>query len=84
VSRIDAKQRHDLTLARCERLPDLESAGITEGTIRLSVGLENPDPLADGVDLVRGEARNMPITHAISNGFGFGGVNASIVLRRWS
>jgi 3-oxoacyl-[acyl-carrier-protein] synthase II len=49
-----------------------------------TLNLENPDPLADGIDLVRGEARNMPITHAISNGFGFGGVNASIVLRRWS
>lgn len=49
-----------------------------------TLNLENPDPLADGVDLVGGEARNMSITHAISNGFGFGGVNASIILRRWS
>lgn len=49
-----------------------------------TLNLENPDPLAEGVDLVGGEARNMPITHAISNGFGFGGVNASIILRRWS
>jgi 3-oxoacyl-[acyl-carrier-protein] synthase II len=29
------------------------------------------------------EARRMPIEHAISNGFGFGGVNASIIFRRW-
>ena len=49
-----------------------------------TLNLENPDPLADGVDVVGGEARNMPITHAISNGFGFGGVNASVILRRWS
>jgi 3-oxoacyl-[acyl-carrier-protein] synthase II len=49
-----------------------------------TLNLENPDPLAEGIDLVRGEARPMPMTHAISNGFGFGGVNASIVLRRWS
>ncbi|QWG20428.1 beta-ketoacyl-ACP synthase II [Bradyrhizobium sediminis] len=49
-----------------------------------TLNLENPDVLADGIDLVRGEARGMPIEHAISNGFGFGGVNASIVLRRWS
>lgn len=49
-----------------------------------TLNLENPDPLAAGVDLVGSEARNMPITHAISNGFGFGGVNASIILRRWS
>jgi 3-oxoacyl-[acyl-carrier-protein] synthase II len=49
-----------------------------------TLNLENPDPLADGIDLVGGQARQLPITHAISNGFGFGGVNASIVLRRWS
>jgi 3-oxoacyl-[acyl-carrier-protein] synthase II len=49
-----------------------------------TLNLENPDPLAEGIDLVRGEARHMPMTHAISNGFGFGGVNACLVLRRWS
>lgn len=49
-----------------------------------TLNLENPDHLAEGVDLVGGEARKIPITHAISNGFGFGGVNASIVLRHWS
>jgi 3-oxoacyl-[acyl-carrier-protein] synthase II len=49
-----------------------------------TLNLENPDPLAEGIDLVRLEARRMPMTHAISNGFGFGGVNASLVLRRWS
>jgi 3-oxoacyl-[acyl-carrier-protein] synthase II len=46
--------------------------------------LDTPDTAAEGVDLVRGEARPMRMDHAISNGFGFGGVNASIVFRRWS
>ncbi len=49
-----------------------------------TLNLENPDPLAEGLDLVGGEARRLPIEHAISNGFGFGGVNASIIFRRWS
>jgi 3-oxoacyl-[acyl-carrier-protein] synthase II len=49
-----------------------------------TLNLENPDQLADGLDLVGGAARSIPMAHAISNGFGFGGVNASIVLRRWS
>jgi len=49
-----------------------------------TLNLENPDRLADGVDLVGGEARNIPITHAISNGFGFGGVNASVIFRHCS
>jgi 3-oxoacyl-(acyl-carrier-protein) synthase len=30
-----------------------------------------------------GEARRMPIEYALSNGFGFGGVNASVLFRRW-
>jgi 3-oxoacyl-[acyl-carrier-protein] synthase II len=48
-----------------------------------TLNLENPDPLADGLDLVR-EARPANVEHALSNGFGFGGVNASILLKRWT
>lgn len=47
-----------------------------------TLNLANPDTLADGVDLVRGAARRQVIEHAMSNGFGFGGVNASVVFRR--
>jgi 3-oxoacyl-[acyl-carrier-protein] synthase II len=46
--------------------------------------LDNPDPAAEGIDLVRGSARRMEIEHAISNGFGFGGVIASVIFRRWN
>ena len=49
----------------------------------MTLNLDNPDPLADGLDMVRGEARPMPIEYALSNGFGFGGVNASVLFRRW-
>jgi 3-oxoacyl-[acyl-carrier-protein] synthase II len=48
-----------------------------------TLNLENPDQAAEGIDIVAGEARRMPIEHAISNGFGFGGVNASVIFRRW-
>ncbi|WP_316672639.1 beta-ketoacyl-ACP synthase II [uncultured Tolumonas sp.] len=44
---------------------------------------EQPDPFAEGVDIVHGAARKMPIEYAISNGFGFGGVNASVLFKRW-
>lgn len=47
-----------------------------------TLNLENPDPAADGIDIVAGVARPMPMQHAISNGFGFGGVNASVIFRR--
>lgn len=45
--------------------------------------LEHPDPFTAGVDIVSGSARQMPIEYAISNGFGFGGVNASVLFKRW-
>lgn len=48
-----------------------------------TLNLERPDPAGEGVDIVSGAARPMALEHAMSNGFGFGGVNASIVLRRW-
>ncbi|PUA30159.1 MAG: beta-ketoacyl-[acyl-carrier-protein] synthase II [Cellvibrio sp. 79] len=48
-----------------------------------TLNLENPDDDANGVDIVHGQARPATIDYAISNGFGFGGVNASILLKRW-
>ncbi|AHB47833.1 3-oxoacyl-ACP synthase [Hyphomicrobium nitrativorans NL23] len=49
-----------------------------------TLNLDNPDPEAEGVDLVGVKARPMSMDYAISNGFGFGGVNASVVFRRWN
>lgn len=49
-----------------------------------TLNLAQPDPLAEGLDLVGPEGRRQPIEFALSNGFGFGGVNASIVLQRWT
>ncbi|TCR85318.1 beta-ketoacyl-ACP synthase II [Rhizobium sp. BK376] len=45
--------------------------------------LVEPDPAAEGIDLVGATARPMAMEYAISNGFGFGGVNASALFRRW-
>ena len=47
-----------------------------------TLNLENPDPSAEGIDIVAGAARPMSMLNAISNGFGFGGVNASVIFRR--
>src|SRR5205823_1035184 len=49
-----------------------------------TLNLTAPDPAGDGIDFVAGEARPMAMDYAISNGFGFGGVNASALFRRWS
>ncbi|WP_213989293.1 beta-ketoacyl-ACP synthase II [Sodalis sp. dw_96] len=52
--------------------------------IPATLNLENPDPATEGLHLVRGEAEPYEMTYALSNGFGFGGVNASVLLKKWS
>jgi len=48
-----------------------------------TINLENPDPACD-LDYVPNVAREVPDLHtAVSNSFGFGGHNATIVLRRY-
>ena len=49
-----------------------------------TLNLHEPDELAQGLDLVALAPRRMALTHAMVNGFGFGGVNATLVLRRWT
>ena len=48
--------------------------------------MHTPDALADGLDRVALRPRRMKVTHAMLNGFGFGfgGVNATLILRRWT
>jgi 3-oxoacyl-[acyl-carrier-protein] synthase II len=48
-----------------------------------TLNLDNPDDAAEGVDLIRGAARPMKIEHVLPNGFGFGGVNASVLFKAW-
>jgi 3-oxoacyl-[acyl-carrier-protein] synthase II len=56
---------------------------IRDQTVPATLNFENPDPATQGVDIVHGKARPMAIEYALSNGFGFGGVNASVLFKRW-
>lgn len=47
-----------------------------------TLNLETPDAAAEGVDIVHGAPRPIATEYAISNGFGFGGVNASLIFHR--
>jgi 3-oxoacyl-[acyl-carrier-protein] synthase II len=53
------------------------------GVIPPTINLETPDPECD-LDYIPGHARSCSVDVAISNAFGFGGVNACLVFRRWS
>ena len=55
---------------------------IKEGIIPPTINYEFPDPECD-LDYVPNKARKKEINIAISNSFGFGGHNATLVLRKY-
>ena len=48
--------------------------------IAASANIENLDPAAEGMNIVRKRIENVKIETALSNSFGFGGTNASLTL----
>lgn len=55
---------------------------LNKGFIAGSANVETPDPAVEGMPLVT-ETRDAPLRQVLSNSFGFGGTNASLVLKRW-
>jgi len=51
---------------------------LRDGTVPPTLNLENPSPSCD-IDLVPLEAKQRPVRYALSNSFGFGGTNASLI-----
>ncbi|MDE1967594.1 MAG: beta-ketoacyl-ACP synthase II, partial [Alphaproteobacteria bacterium] len=51
---------------------------LRDSTVPPTLNLENPSPSCD-IDLVPLEAKQRPVRYALSNSFGFGGTNASLI-----
>ena len=46
----------------------------------IGINLDNPDDACD-LDYVPGTAREVPVKAALSNSFGFGGTNGTLIFR---
>jgi 3-oxoacyl-[acyl-carrier-protein] synthase II len=55
---------------------------VHHGVVPPTINLERPDDACAGIDLVPGEAREAPVRAAISNSFGFGGTNGTVLFTR--
>ena len=53
-----------------------------DGVIPPTINYETPDPLCD-LDYTPNQARQRNVSVAMSNSFGFGGHNASLLVRRY-
>ena len=48
-----------------------------------TVNLETVDPKCGRLDYVKGEGRKIDTEYVMTNNFAFGGINTSLIFRRW-
>ena len=78
--RDEALHRPSVRRDRCDR-GRVCALALDRGWIPPTLNWENPDPACD-LDVVPQHGRDCEIDHVLSNSFGFGGINACIVLGR--
>jgi len=61
--------------------PVLCVLALRNGLLPPTINLEDPDPLAAGMNLVPNAAQERPIRALMNNSFGFGGTNCALVLK---
>lgn len=55
---------------------------LRDGLLPPTLNLQEPDPASAGIDLVPLAAKRKTLDYAMSNAFGFGGVNAALIVGR--
>ncbi len=56
---------------------------MNEGWVAPTLNLEDVDPRCGALDYVRGDCRSLDMQYVMSNNFAFGGVNTSLIFKRW-
>jgi len=72
------------TLGACGALESMFSIEMMRsGWFAPTVNLRNVDPRCGELDYIMGEGRSLDVEYVMNNNFAFGGVNTSLVFRRW-
>jgi len=73
------------TLGACGALESMFSIGMMRGGwFAPTINLDGVDPNCGELDYIVGDGRSLEIEYVMNNNFAFGGVNTSLVFRRWS
>ncbi|QYK05019.1 beta-ketoacyl-ACP synthase [Shewanella zhangzhouensis] len=56
---------------------------MNEGWFAPTINLEQIDPDCGELDYIRGELRQLETDYVMSNNFAFGGINTSLIFKRW-
>ena len=59
-------------------------AMMRDGWFAPTVNLTDPDPRCAPLDYIMGAGRKLETEYVMSNNFAFGGINTSLVFRRWA
>lgn len=54
-----------------------------EGWFAPTLNLDNPDPRCAELDYITGTGRELQTEYVMSNNFAFGGINTSLIFKRW-
>ncbi len=72
------------TLGACGALEAMVAIRMMhEGWFHPNLNLDQPDQRCADLDYIVGDGRNISADYVVSNNFAFGGINTSLVLRRW-
>ncbi len=72
------------TLGACGALEALAAINMmNEGWFHATANLENIDPDCALLDYIQGDSRRLECEYVMSNNFAFGGINTSLIFKRW-
>jgi len=72
------------TLGACGALEAMVAIRMMQdGWFHPNLNLDHPDQRCADLDYITGDGRSINVDYVMSNNFAFGGINTSLVLRRW-